>query len=120
MTHLLIVSQNGLISKTISTTLQGEEVAIHTVDSSQCIIEACRRQHIDLLIFLSLSPYFSSMNIVEYIRREVDYRPKVYVIANSLSQATILSLLECGVDQYLTFPINLYRLREKVYSQLSK
>lgn len=120
MTHLLIISQNGLISKTISTTLQGEEVEIHTVDSSQCIIEACRHQHIDLLIFLTLSPYFSSMNIVEYIRREVNYRPKVYVIANSLSQATILSLLECGVDQYLTFPINLYRLREKVYSQLSK
>ncbi|MFI3279292.1 MAG: response regulator [Rikenellaceae bacterium] len=120
MTHLLIVSHNALVTNTISTTLQGEGVTIHSADSSRCIIEICRDQRIDLIIFLSLTPYFSSMNIVEYLRSEIGYLPKVYVISHSHSQATILSLLECGVDQYLTFPINLYRLREKVYTQLSK
>ncbi|MFI3263772.1 MAG: response regulator [Rikenellaceae bacterium] len=117
MTHILIVSHNTLISKTIATTLQSHSITIHYADSTQCLISLCRKHHIELILFLSLSPYFSSMNIVDYLRQEIKYMPKVYVISHSHSQTTILMLLECGVDQYLTFPLNLYRLRDKVLSQ---
>ena len=36
------------------------------------------------------------------------------------AEQTVLSLLECGVDQYLTFPVSLARLRSKVAEELGR
>ena len=38
----------------------------------------------------------------------------IYVITWHQSQHMVLSLLESGIDQYLTFPISALRLRSKV------
>ncbi|MFR9504243.1 MAG: hypothetical protein SNH73_07345 [Rikenellaceae bacterium] len=119
MTKLLIVSSDSLYTKVISTALQGPQVEIAHIDPSQCLLEKCQNYHTELIIFLSLAPYFTSMNIIEHLREVLTEMPAIYVIAHSHSQSTILSLLECGVTQYMTFPINLYRLRNKVYTLLS-
>ncbi|MFI3317531.1 MAG: response regulator [Rikenellaceae bacterium] len=120
MTHLLLVSNDPLRAKVISMALQADQVDVQCIDTSECIINHCQAHHTDLVIFLTLSPYFSSMNIIEQLKRQLDYMPRVYAISHSHSQATILSLLECGVDQYMTFPLNLYRLRDKVYSLIAQ
>ena len=44
----------------------------------------------------------------------------VYVVAWQHSEQTVLSLLENGVDQYMTFPVNLQRLRGKVADELNR
>ena len=36
------------------------------------------------------------------------------------AKQSVLSLLECGVDQYLTFPVSLQRLRTKVANELDR
>ena len=47
-------------------------------------------------------------------------RPLVYVVAWQQAEQSVLSLLECGVDQYLTFPVSLQRLRTKVANELDR
>ena len=42
-----------------------------------------------------------------------------YVVSWQQSEQTVLSLLECGVNQYLTFPVSLQRLRAKVAGDLT-
>lgn len=37
----------------------------------------------------------------------------VYVVSWLQSEQAVLSLLECGVDQYMAFPLSLQRLREQ-------
>ena len=40
-------------------------------------------------------------------------------IAWHQSDETVLSLIECGVDQYMTFPLNPARLRSKIIRSLA-
>ena len=47
-------------------------------------------------------------------------RPLVYVVAWQQAEQTVLSLLECGVDQYMTFPVSLQRLRTKIANALNR
>ena len=47
-------------------------------------------------------------------------KPLVYVVAWQQAEQSVLSLLECGVDQYLTFPVSLQRLRMKVANDLNR
>ncbi|MFI3281042.1 MAG: hypothetical protein R3Y44_03600 [Rikenellaceae bacterium] len=116
MINILIVSSDPLRASAISMALQGQNLDIHHLGSRECLVEYCRINDVQLIIFLSLSPYFASMNVVEQLSRQLVQLPKIYVVAHSQSSSTILALLECGVDQYMTFPLNLYRLRSKVYS----
>ena len=53
-------------------------------------------------------------------RRNGLRRPVVYVVAWQHSEQTVLSLLENGADQYMTFPVNLQRLRGKVADELNR
>ncbi|MFI3324170.1 MAG: hypothetical protein SNI45_06935 [Rikenellaceae bacterium] len=119
MQNLLIVASEAIHTETIQLALNAPQITISCVDSSQCLLERCATQRFELIIFLSIVPYFTSMNIIEQMRRELGERlPVIYVISHSHSKRTILTLLECGVSQYMTFPINLYRLRNKVFSLL--
>ncbi|MFR9523582.1 MAG: DNA-binding response regulator [Rikenellaceae bacterium] len=116
MIHILIVSADPLRAKVIALALRNPSLAVRCIDPARCVIQECQNWQVDLVIFLTLTPYFASMNIVDEMRKKIDRVPQIYVIAQSHSQSTILTLLECGVDQYMTFPLNLHRLRNKVYS----
>lgn len=120
MLRILLVSPTPLYADAISLALQASQVDVRCIDSTQCVIETCQESRFSLIIFLSLAPYFTSMNIVEHLRNNLEAVPPIYVISHSHSQSTILTLLECGVNQYMTFPINIYRLRNKVHTLLSE
>ena len=68
----------------------------------------------DLVIILSLSPFIEGLPFVEELRRHTLGRVPIYVIGWQQSERAVLSLLESGVDQYMTFPISLHRLYGKI------
>ena len=43
----------------------------------------------------------------------------IYVVTWQQSEECVLSLLDSGIDQYLTFPISIERLRHKVHKQIA-
>ena len=59
-------------------------------------------------------------DVVRLLRPPGLRRPLVYVVAWQQAEQSVLSLLECGVDQYLTFPVSLQRLRTKVANELDR
>ncbi len=118
MLKILIVASDETLAYTLEMIIRAPEIEVYHICCDECIIEKCQLHHFELVIFTDIAPYFTSMNIVEHLRRTLRVVPKIYVVANSHSEGTILTLLECGVDQYITIPLNIYRLREKVHTQL--
>lgn len=64
--------------------------------------------------------HFSGRDVVRILRPPGLRKPLVYVVAWQQAEQSVLSLLECGVDQYLTFPVSLQRLRMKVANDLNR
>lgn len=46
--------------------------------------------------------------------------PEIYLVAWQHGEQTVLGMLECGVDQYMTLPLNPGRLRAKVMQALAE
>ncbi len=113
---ILLISPDNLARRVVSLALESPLVDVVFFEPSQCLFKYCMNNRVDLLLFLSTSPYFASMNIVGFLRDSCEKLPPIYVIASSHKPSAVLSLLECGVSQYMTFPINLSRLRRKVNS----
>lgn len=85
----------------------------HTTTSEQ-IISLCRQVNPDLIILGSTTPLINGSQLLHKLRAAATNRPLIYVITWQLSEQVVLSLLEMGVDQYMTFPICIERLKSKL------
>ena len=74
----------------------------------------------DLVVVVGTSAFFTGCDVVRTLRPAGLGRPLVYVVAWQQAEQTVLSLLECGVDQYMTFPVSLQRLRTKIANALNR
>ena len=81
-------------------------------------ITACSNEEPHMVIILGVRPFINGQEIVSHIRMRGSRHPVIYVIAWQQAEQIVLSLLECGVDQYLTLPISISRLQSKVEGEL--
>lgn len=88
--------------------------------SPEQTIATCTQQQPDLVIVLAIKPFIDGSELIKRIRVGNHRYPPIYVIAWQQSEQIVLSLLECGVDQYMTFPICMSRLRRKSLTQTQK
>mgnify|MGYP003305991794 FL=1 len=78
-----------------------------------------------LIILLDTAPLRNGCDIVARLRRVHQEKTTlrgdmaIYVVTWQQSEECVLSLLDSGIDQYLTFPISIERLRHKVYKQIA-
>ncbi len=120
MNRILIVSDNLFLRDMVRLSLSGISADIRCVASAAEMEEPCRRGLFDLVIVLCAAPFLGGRDVVRILRPPGLRRPAFYVVSWQQSEQTVLSLLESGVDQYLTFPVNLQRLRSKVVGELAK
>lgn len=110
---IIIYSQDPLSAELIAAIIgYADEDIIHCRSIKQTE-ELCRRSNADLVIILSAAPLLGGRNIINKLRCS-DHKPEIYVISWRHAEQAILSLLECGIDQYMTFPICMGRLKAKI------
>ncbi len=95
-----------------------EAASVVCCTSIQQTIATCTHQTPDLVIVLGVKPFIDGSELIKRIRINNKRQPPIFVIAWQQSEQIVLSLLECGVDQYMTFPICMSRLRNKSWAQI--
>jgi len=95
------------------------EVQLYSERSLERAATACRSGRYDLVLLLMVGALLCRCGGMETIRPRGLKRPKVYVLSWQQSEQIVLSLLEQGVDQYLTLPISLERLRNKIRREIT-
>ena len=111
MPRILIASDDEFARELVRLALAGVDAEVRCAGCGAELERLCARVLFDMVIVLRTAPFFCGP---EGLRR-----PVVYVLSWQQCEQTVLALLECGVDQYLTFPVSLQRLRAKVVSDLA-
>jgi len=120
MNRILIVSDERFLQRLVGFSLAGLDAETHYARGADEAERLCRRMLFDLILVLGVSPFLTGRDPIGRIRPAGLHRPAVYVLTWQQAEQTVLSLLECGVDQYLTFPVSLARLRSKVADALNR
>lgn len=107
MKRIALISSDSAVRRTVALALEcaGAEVVDETRTEE---LRAC-----DIVVVLGAAAFVSGRLSVERLRRQGERRPEIFVISWQHTEQTVLGLLECGVDQYMTFPVCLGRLRIK-------
>lgn len=120
MYRILIVSDDIFMRDVVRLSLSGLRAEVRSASDVAEMERMCRRILFDVVIVLHVAPFLCGRDVVREVRPAGLRRPLFYVVSWQQSEQTVLSLLECGVDQYMTFPLSLQRLRAKVANDLNR
>ncbi len=118
MQRILIVSDDEFLRQMVCRTLCDLDAEVKSTPCNTEMEQLCRRMLFDLVIVLQAAPFLCGRDPIGTLRPRGLRRPLFYVVSWQQSEQTVLSLLESGIDQYMTFPVNLQRLRAKVAHDL--
>ena len=116
---IVIYSERSATASLEAAILDTTSARIVCCSSAEQAIFACQREQPTIIIVLTVAPFIDGSEFISRIRARGKSTPAVYVVAWQQSEQMVLSLLECGVDQYMTFPICMERLRMKAEAQLN-
>ncbi|MBO5465033.1 MAG: hypothetical protein J5989_06020 [Alistipes sp.] len=129
MKSVIIYSTQNAIGVLVEAMISGCDANFETfqADSTRELLSMARVLRPRLIILLDIVPLLDGCDIVARLHeiessgrgRLSRSRATIYVITWQQSEHTVLSLLESGIDQYLTFPICIERLRHKVSQQMT-
>jgi len=120
MHRILIVSEDVFLRDLISLSLADLAIEVRCAAEDEEMEHLCRRMLFDVVLVLRTSPFLCGRTAVRVLRPAGLRRPRFYVLSWQQAEQTVLGLLECGVDQYLTFPVSLHRLRSKIAGEIDR
>lgn len=112
--NILIVSRDSLLREMVRFALRDLPAAIHCTADADAAARLAERTCPDCILVLGAAPLLGGGREAAALRQRGERRPKLLVVAWQHAEQTVLGLLENGVDQYMTFPVNLQRLYAKV------
>lgn len=118
MGKIVIYSQHNHVATIIAGAIAGDAEIIYC-DSAEDVVRQCFKHNPDLVIIVAVAPFLNGSHLIQRIRLSQERKPAIYVIAWHQSEHIVLGLLECGVDQYMTLPVCMGRLRNKLHNNLS-
>lgn len=115
MVKILVFSPSFRMRAMIVGMLTAPGVEIESVTSRDALFKRCAEKLFDKVVIEDYRLFMDGGGSVERIRAHFTSMPKIVVLSSAIDEQSVLSLLECGVDQYLLLPISPDRLRRKVY-----
>jgi len=86
--------------------LEGDAHVCHTFDNADAFARELRHESYDLLIMDWELPKSSGIELLTWIRTELDLDTPVFFITHRDSEADIVEALEKGADDYLAKPVS--------------
>ena len=126
MHRILIVSDEEFLRDVIRLSLADMQADVRCASDVPDMQRMVRRMLFDLVVVVGTSAFFTGCDVVRTLRPYINHFHignavvKQGVVAWQQAEQTVLSLLECGVDQYMTFPVSLQRLRTKIANALNR
>lgn len=114
MVRLLICSDDLLLAELIRSVLADLEVEIVLALDWDDLQRLTQRDRYELVLVVGVRLFRAGSLFLDRVRSHPCMRPELFVLAWQQSEQTVLSLLETGVDQYMTLPFHPARLRAKV------
>lgn len=72
----------------------------------------------DLVIVMGTAAEMCRQEVMDTLRADKARRTRVFVISWPQSEQMVRSMYRMGVNQYMTLPVSLHRLRRKVINEL--
>ena len=104
--------------KAVAFSLNDLDACVECADTVGAMLVLHRESPFDLVIVMGTAAEMGRLVVLDSLRAEFAVRSRGVVISWLQSELMVRSMYRMGVNQYMTLPVSLHRLRRKVINEL--
>ncbi|MBT8321090.1 MAG: response regulator transcription factor [Eudoraea sp.] len=118
--HLLLAEDDELLASLLEYRLKLAGFEVVLAQDGKEVKEYLSRETPDIIVSDIMMPYFSGIELVDYLRNTLHSKIPVIVISSAGNEENVLSAFELGANDFIAKPVNPSELLVRVNRELNK
>lgn len=118
--HLLLAEDDELLASLLEYRLKLAGFEVVLAQDGKQVKEYLSRETPDIIVSDIMMPYFSGIELVDFLRNTLHSQVPVIVISSAGNEENVLSAFELGANDFIAKPVNPSELLVRVNRELNK
>ncbi|MBT8178017.1 MAG: response regulator transcription factor [Eudoraea sp.] len=118
--QLLLAEDDEMLASLLEYRLKMAGFEVSVVHDGKKVKEHLARQTPDIIVSDIMMPYFSGIELVDYLRNEIHSQVPIIIISSAGNEENVLSAFELGANDFIAKPVNPSELLVRVNRELNK
>jgi len=118
--HLLLAEDDELLASLLEYRLKLAGFEVVLAKDGKEVKEYLSRETPDIIVSDIMMPYFSGIELVDFLRNTLHSQIPVIVISSAGNEENVLSAFELGANDFIAKPVNPSELLVRVNRELNK
>ncbi len=117
---LLLAEDDELMASLLSFRLEKAGYQVILCSNGKEVKEQLNEELPDVVVSDIMMPYFSGIELIDYIRKELQSSVPIVIISSAGNEQNVLSAFELGANDFLSKPVNPSELLVRLEREMSK
>jgi DNA-binding response OmpR family regulator len=118
--NLLLAEDDELLASLLDYRLQKGGYNVHLSNDGRDVKEYLKTATPDIIVSDIMMPYFSGIELIDYVRNELDSKIPIIIISSAGNEENVLSAFELGANDFISKPVSPSELLVRVGKELIK
>ena len=118
--NLLLAEDDELLASLLDYRLQKGGYNVHWSSDGRDVKEYLRSATPDIIVSDIMMPYFSGIELIDYVRNELNSKIPIIIISSAGNEENVLSAFELGANDFISKPVSPSELLVRVGRELIK
>jgi DNA-binding response OmpR family regulator len=117
---LLLAEDDELLAALLNFRLEKDGYEVQWSRDGREVKEHLNEQMPDIIVSDIMMPYFSGMELIDYVRNELNSNVPIIIISSAGNEENVLSAFELGANDFISKPISPSELIVRLNRELLK
>ncbi|MFS4491906.1 response regulator [Maribacter sp. 2308TA10-17] len=118
--RLLLAEDDELLAELLNFRLEKGGYEVKLSCDGREVKEHLAEYSPDLIISDIMMPYFSGMELIDYVRKELNLSTPIIIISSAGNEENVLTAFELGANDFISKPISPSELIVRIERELQK
>ncbi len=117
---LLLAEDDQLLASLLTFRLQKGGYEVKLSSDGKQVKEYLAENTPDIIVSDIMMPYFSGMELIAYVRKELNSKIPIIIISSAGNEENVLNAFELGANDFISKPVSPSELLVRVARELNK
>lgn len=117
---LLLAEDDQLLASLLTFRLQKGGYEVKLSGDGKQVKEYLAKNTPDIIVSDIMMPYFSGMELIAYVRKELNLQVPIIIISSAGNEENVLNAFELGANDFISKPVSPSELLVRVARELNK
>ncbi|AZQ58158.1 response regulator transcription factor [Maribacter sp. MJ134] len=118
--RVLLADDDELLASLLDFRLKKSGYEVHHSSDGKQVKEYLETEMPDIIVSDIMMPYFSGIELINYVRKDLDSKTPIIIISSAGNEENVLSAFELGANDFISKPVSPSELMVRLARELNK